>query len=74
MSYEYEEQLTELAADYLDTGNHEPIIEVTEVYAKAQAYDDIMKLLNKHTIFIEDYHTNWECFGEEMIDLGLNDL
>lgn len=71
MSYEHKEYITQF---FDSVHQEEELKELDKVYAKAQAFDDIMKLLNKHTTFIEDYHTNWECFGEEMIDLGLTEL
>ena len=79
MSYEYKESMKEdLQHLYeIPTGvwkYKEKLEELDEVYAKAQAYDDIMELIEKHSHYTEDFHVDWELVGEELIDLELDDL
>ena len=75
MSYEYKALIEQAIIDDdrpLDW--EEGFKELDEVYAKAQAYDDIMELIEKHSHYTEDSHVDWELVGEELIDLELDDL
>ena len=75
MSYEYKALIEQAIIDDdrpLDW--EEGFKELDEVYAKAQAYDDIMELIEKHSHYTEDFHVDWELVGEELIDLELDDL
>ena len=48
MGYEYKGQFLTLAEMYLNTGNHEPNLEIEEVYHKAEYYDRFIEDIKKY--------------------------